>query len=70
MEQQKTISNSPKYIYASILSPIGFFGGVAYAFNKKTGFWKGWGNGTAGWMGKRNCGLEKIDLRHYLNPKP
>ncbi len=43
MEQQKTISNSPKYVYASILSPIGFLGGVAYAFSKKTGFWKGWG---------------------------
>ena len=43
IEQQKIISNTPKYIYASILSPIGFLGGVAYAFNKKTGFWKGWG---------------------------
>ena len=43
IEQEKIIANSPKYIYASILSPIGFMGGVAYAFSKKTGFWKGWG---------------------------
>jgi hypothetical protein len=42
-ETEKYLANTPKYIYASILSPIGFLGGVAYAFNKKTGFWKGWG---------------------------
>jgi hypothetical protein len=43
IEEQKIIANTPKYIYTSILSPIGFMGGVAYAFSKKTGFWKGWG---------------------------
>jgi len=26
-----------------LLGGLGFAGGVAYAFTKKTGFWKGWG---------------------------
>jgi hypothetical protein len=30
-----------KMAYAG--SGIGFAAGVAYAFHKKTGFWKGWG---------------------------
>jgi len=29
--------------YQSLMSGLGFAGGVAYAFAKKTGFWKGWG---------------------------
>ena len=33
--------NSGKW--KSLMSGIGFAGGVVYAFAKKTGFWKGWG---------------------------
>lgn len=29
--------------YTRIGSSLGFASGVIYAFNKKTGFWKGWG---------------------------
>ena len=29
--------------YNQLLGSIGFASGIAYAFYKKTGFWKGWG---------------------------
>jgi len=34
--------------YYQLLSSIGFASGVAYAFYKKTGFWKGWGIAIVG----------------------
>ncbi len=29
--------------YQILMAGLGFAGGVAYGFSKKTGFWKGWG---------------------------
>jgi hypothetical protein len=65
---EKEFSNTPKYIYASILSPIGFMGGVAYAFNKKTGFWKGWGIAILGSIVLGGVGAG-IDRAKYLKNK-
>lgn len=38
-----TIKEPNKYPVSQLMSAVGFAGGVAYAFNKQTGFWKGWG---------------------------
>jgi hypothetical protein len=33
----------PTHPYGKVMAAVGFADGVAYAFNKQTGFWKGWG---------------------------
>lgn len=42
-----TITNTEpikaSYPFGQTLGAIGFAAGVFYSFNKKTGFWKGWG---------------------------
>jgi hypothetical protein len=38
-----TIKEPNKYPVSQLMSAVGFAGGVAYAFNKQTGFWRGWG---------------------------
>lgn len=43
IERKKIEAETPRYIYGAILSPVGFLGGIGYAFAKKTGFWKGFG---------------------------
>jgi hypothetical protein len=38
-----TIKEPNKYPVSQLMSAVGFAGGVAYAFNKQSGFWRGWG---------------------------
>ena len=45
---QITIEEPNKYPVSQLMSAVGFAGGVAYAFNKQTGFWKGWGYAIIG----------------------
>jgi len=48
--------------YQSLMSGLGFAGGVAYAFAKKTGFWKGWGIAIIGGIvgGGIGYGIDKF----------
>jgi hypothetical protein len=47
--------------YNQLLGSIGFASGVAYAFYKKTGFWKGWGIAIIGGIALGGIGYG-IDL--------
>ncbi len=52
--------------YGQTLGAIGFATGVAYAFYKKTGFWKGWGIAIIGSIAIGGIGYG-IDT--FNNPK-